>query len=177
MRCTGFFLACREIVNAVVWVAVLPCLGLAEDSTTRALRLAMEENLAAANEEDLPRLLRTMSQEMPNRDLFIAETKKEWAATDTYSRLKSIEVLKHSNAPRAITRLPYATVRVVQTTVQVGDRKSDEPPTEFAKRMALTSDQHPVEYEILWKKEGGKWRMVAGLTEPRPVSQPNDQGQ
>jgi hypothetical protein len=170
----SFPFARRDLVFSIAWVATLPCLALAEDSTTRAIRLAMEENLAAANEEDLPRLLKTMSQEMPNRDLFIAETKKEWAATDTYSRLKSLEVLKHSDAPRAITRLPYATVRIVQTTVQVGNRKSEALPTEIAKRMALAPDDRPVEYEILWKKEGGKWRMVAGLTEPKPVSQPID---
>jgi hypothetical protein len=142
--------------------------AFAVDSATRAIRVVMEENLAACNEEDMPRLLKTMSQEMPNRELFIAETKKEWAASDSYARLDEIEVLKHSNAPRAITRLPYATVRVVQTTVQSGERKSDEPPTEWAKRMVLAPGDHTVEYETLWKKEGGKWRMVAGLTEPRP---------
>jgi len=143
--------------------------AIAEDSTVRAIRQVMEENLAACNEEDLPRLLKTMSQEMPNRELFIAETQKEWAATDTYARLEDIQMLKSSNTPRAITRLPYATVRVVQSTVQVGDRKGDEPPSEWAKRMALTPGKAAVEYETLWKKEGGKWRLVAGLTEPTPV--------
>lgn len=136
---------------------------------TRAIRAVMEENFSACNEEDLPRLLKTMSQEMPNRDLFIAETKKEWAASDSYSRLDEIAVLKHSNAPRAITRLPYATVRVVQTTVQAGERKSDEPPSEWAQRMVLAPGNQTVEYESLWKKESGKWRIVAGLTEPREV--------
>lgn len=108
-----------------------PGAAMAEHSMTRAIRAVMEENLSACNEEDLPSLLKTMSQEMPNRHLFIAETRKEWEVSDSYSRLEDIEVLKHSNAPRAITRPPYATVRGVQTTVQAGDRKSDEPPSEW----------------------------------------------
>jgi hypothetical protein len=145
--------------------------AIAVDSATQAIRVVMEENLAACNEEDMPRLLKTMSQEMPNRELFIAETKKEWAASDSYARLDEIEVLKHSNAPRAIMRLPYATVRVVQTTVPVGERRSGQEPSEFAKKMLLSQDAPTVEYQTLWKKEGGKWRLVANLTEPRAIAE------
>lgn len=157
--------SCIFVVAAAVVTQAPP--SWAEDAMTYEIRQVMEENLAACNEEDLPRLLKTMSQEMPNRKLFIAETRKEWAATDTYARLEDIQVLKSSTAPRAITQLPYATVRVIQSTFQVGDRKSNEPPSEFAKRMVLTTGNSAVQYETLWKKEGGKWRMVAGLTEPR----------
>jgi hypothetical protein len=59
----------------------------------------MEENLAASDAEDMPRLLKTMSREMPNRELFIAETLKEWDAADTSTHLIEIQVLKHSDAP------------------------------------------------------------------------------
>ena len=159
-------------VVAVMAVFLTPAhrAAFAVDSATRAIRVVMEENLAACNEEDMPRLLKTMSQEMPNRELFIAETKKEWAASDSYARLAEIEVLKHSIAPRAITQLPSATARVVQTTVPVGERRPGEEPSEFAKKMLLSQDAPTVEYETLWKKEGGKWRLVANLTEPQPAT-------
>lgn len=88
--------------------------SLAEDDVAQAIRLVMEENLAASDAEDMPRLLKTMSREMPNRELFIEETLKEWAAADTSTHVLEVEVLKHSDAPNARTRLPYATVRIVQ---------------------------------------------------------------
>lgn len=141
----------------------------ADDATTQAIRDAMVENLVAADAEDMPRLLATMSREMPNRELFIRETKQEWAVADTYTRLVEIEVLKHSNAPHANTRLPYATVRVVQTMLKSDRKPGSEDPSEWSRRMLLDQKHPTVEYETLWKREGGQWRMVAGLTEPRPV--------
>jgi hypothetical protein len=141
----------------------------AEHATTRAIREVMVENLAAADAEDMPRLLATMSREMPNSELFIRETKQEWAVADTYTRLVEIEVLKHSNAPLANTRLPYATVRVVQTMLKSDRKPGSEDPSEWSRRMLLDQKHPTVEYETLWKREGGQWRMVAGLTEPRPV--------
>jgi hypothetical protein len=98
---------------AVIGILLAP-FAHAEDAITRAIRVVMEENLAASDAKDMPRLLKTMSREMPNRELFITETMKEWAAADTSTHLLEIEVLKHSDAPNARTRLPYATVRIVQ---------------------------------------------------------------
>lgn len=140
---------------------------VAEDDAARAIRLVMEENLAACDAEDMDRLLMTMSKEMPNRELFIRETKKEWKLADTYTRLEEIEVLKHSRAPRANTRLPYATVRVVQTMYK-SERQPDDPgPTEWSRRMLLDQEHATVEFQTLWKREAGKWRLVAALTEPK----------
>jgi len=141
----------------------------ADDATIEAIRDVMVENLAAADAEDMPRLLATMSREMPNRELFIRETRTEWAVADTYTRLIDLEVLRHSDAPHAITRPPYATVRVVQKMLK-SERKPGAPePSEFSRRMLLDQRHPTVEYETLWKREGGKWRMVACLTDPRPV--------
>lgn len=142
---------------------------LAEDATTRAIREVMVENLAAADAEDMPRLLATMSREMPNRELFIRETTQEWAAADTYTRLVELEVLRHSTAPHANTRLPYATVRVVQTMLKSERKPGSTEPSEWSRRMLLDQKHPTVAYETLWKREGGKWRMVAGLTPPQPV--------
>lgn len=147
-----------------------------EDDIAAGIREVMVENLAAADAEDMPRLLRTMSREMPNRELFIRETKQEWAVADTYTRLVDVEVLRQSNAPHANTRLPYATVRVVQTMLK-SERKPGSPePSEWSRRMLLDQKHPTVEYETLWKREGGKWRLVAGLTEPRPLAESLNSG-
>ena len=86
-----------------------------EDATTHAIRLVMEENLAASDAEDMPRLLKTMSREMPNRELFIEETLKEWAAADTSTHVLEVEVLKHSDTPPtpalAFRTRPYGSSR------------------------------------------------------------------
>jgi len=95
--------------------------------------------LAAGNNEDLPRLLKTMGQEKQNRDLFIPETQKGWDATDTYARLDGIRMLKSSNAPPpGRPRMLYAAVWVVKSTLQVVDRETDGLPTEWARRLTLT---------------------------------------
>lgn len=70
-----------------------------EDAISRAIRLVTEENLAASDAEDMPRLLKTMSREMPTRELLIAETLKKWAAADTSTHVLEVEVLKHSDTP------------------------------------------------------------------------------
>lgn len=59
----------------------------AEDATTRAVHKVTGENYAASDAEDMPRLLKTMRVGLPNRDLLIGETLKEWDAADTSTRL------------------------------------------------------------------------------------------
>ena len=154
---------------AAWWLGVASVALRADDATTEAIREVMVENLAAADAEDMPRLLATMSREMPNRELFIRETTKEWAVADTYTRLVDLEVLRQSDAPHANTRLPYATVCVVQAMLKSDRKPGSVEPSEWSRRMLLDQKHPTVKYETLWKREGGKWRMVAGLTEPRPV--------
>jgi hypothetical protein len=143
----------------------------AEDAITGAIRKVMEENLAASDAEDMPRLLKTMSREMPNRELFIEETLKEWAAADTSTHLIDIEVLKHSDAPNARTRLPHTTVRIVQEMTKSVRAPGSDESSEITRRFGLDQQFPVVEFETLWKREGGKWRLVAGITEPRPSVQ------
>jgi hypothetical protein len=152
-------------VIGILWAPVTH----AEDAITRAIRLVMEENLAASDAEDMPRLLRTMSREMPNRELFIEETLKEWAAADTSTHVLEVEVLKHSDAPNARTRLPYATVRIVQEMTKSARDPASEEASDLSRQFGLDQEHPVVECESLWKREGGKWKLVAGLTPPRPV--------
>jgi hypothetical protein len=161
--------SCLAHCVLVALLTLFPVMLLADDAVTEAIRDVMVENLAAADAEDMARLLATMSREMPNRELFIQETRTEWAVADTYTRLVDLEVLRHSDAPHAITRPPYATVRVVQKMLKSERTPGAPEPSEFS-RLMLLDQRHPtVEYETLWKREGGKWRMVACLTDPRPI--------
>ena len=142
----------------------------AEDAITGAIRKVMEENLAASDAEDMPRLLKTMSREMPNRELFIEETLKQWAAADTSTHLIEIEVLKHSDAPNARTHLPYATVRIVQEMTKSVRAPGSDEASEITRRFGLEQEFPFVKFETLWKREGGKWRLVAGITEHDPYA-------
>jgi hypothetical protein len=163
----GLFLATHRVLWPLFACSLVSaaCQGArGEDATTRAIRQVMEENLAASDAEDMPRLLKTMSREMPNRELFIEETLKEWAAADTSTHLLEIEVLKHSDAPNARTRLPYATVRIVQEMTKSARAPGSEEASDLSRQFAIDQEHPVVEFEALWKREGGKWRLVAGLT-------------
>jgi hypothetical protein len=133
----------------------------AEDLTTRQLRTLMQENFDACNHESLERLLGTMSQEMPQRELFIQQTKAEWAASDLYYRLDGIKVTK-----QAKWRPPYIVATVTQT-ITGNEGKTKNPG--LSNVMSLNTDLPTTVYEVLFKRERGKWKVVAGLTEPRPV--------
>ena len=170
-RTTVQFLSRLAVLLAIAVIGILWApVTHAEDAITRAIRVVMEENLAASDAEDMPRLLRTMSREMPNRELFIEETLKEWAAADTSSHLIEIEVLKHSDAPHASTRLPYATVRIAQEMTKSVRAPGSDDASEITRRFGLDQEHPVVEYESLWKREGGKWKLVAGITEPKEPS-------
>jgi hypothetical protein len=142
----------------------------AEDSTTRQLREVLEENMAASTNEDLPRLLQTMSAEMPNRELFIDQCKKEWADHDIYYRLDDVKIVKQNK-----WRPPYA-VATVRETQWDKNREGPEGRAEgvasddLANRMSLRTTHPTTESEYLFKRENGKWKVVAGISDPRPVA-------
>jgi hypothetical protein len=174
----GLSLAAHRVLWALVACTMVSTAyrgARGDDATTRAIRRVMEENLAASDAEDMPRLLKTMSREMPNRELFIEETLKEWAAADTSTHLVEIEVLKHSDALNARTPLPYATVRIVQEMTKSARAPGSEEASGLSRQFAIDQEHPVVEFESLWKREGGKWRLVAALTEPREPSVPREQ--
>jgi hypothetical protein len=160
------------LARCVVGVAFLleTTVASAEDSTTRQLREVLEENMAACTNEDLPRLLKTMSEEMPNRELFVEECKKEWAEHDIYYRLDDVKILKQDK-----WRPPYlvATVRETQWDKKregAEGRADDVAANDLSNRMSLRTTHPTTESEYLFKQEGGKWKVVAGISDPRPVA-------
>lgn len=142
----------------------------------------LNANYAACNEENMAKLLKTMSKEMPNRELFKQVTEQEWAAGDTYNKLEAVDVLTHSDAPHANCQYPYATAWVVQTVIQL---RSDDPKDlsvfkrsckgkkcdgeDLAHQMGLTTRTETTKLQMLFKHEGGQWKLIAGLTNPVPA--------
>lgn len=140
----------------------------AENPTIRELRALMEENLAACTNEDLPALMKTMSAEMPQRELFMEQCRKEWAECDIYHRLEDIKVVQQTE-----WKPPYLVATVTETQREVspdGDNPERENgPDDVSNFMAIRTRHSVTECDVLFKRERGKWKVVAGLTEPRPV--------
>jgi len=155
--------------------------GESPDAIRQGIEANLQANLHACNQEDLPALLATMSVEMPQRELFIETIQQEWAVEDTYNRLVDVQVLKHSDAPHANTRFPYATVLVTQETLRSTPenqqafqdcREGKCRNEDLANLFAISPKSgSKVRYQALFKKERGKWKGVANLTEPEPVEE------
>lgn len=164
----------HENVLALIALIVLFLLGsIARGDTQAELVRVMQENFEACNYEDLPRLLETMAEEMPNRNMFIIQCKREWRDNDLYYRLDGIRIVKQNK-----WRPPYVVATVTQTITENqalnhkpgfhGDDANRADP-KLSHMMSLNTDQPTTEYEVLFKKEGGEFKVVAGLTEPRPI--------
>lgn len=157
--------------------------GESPKAIEQGIRANLEENYAASNAEDLPRLLRSMSQEMPQRKLFVDTCKQEWAVADHYYRLVDVQVLEHSDAPNASCEYPYATALVTQQIVLLRkedarairescpDGRCPQDDAELAQIFGLRPRWETSRVHMLFKHEGGKWKLVAGLTAPEPVDQ------
>jgi len=138
----------------------------------------LEANCIACNEENMDKLLACMSEEMPNRGLFIETTEATWREIDTYNRLDEVKVLRQSNAPHANCQYPYATALVTQTIVKVDNgqssvfkqcEKGECFDKELAQKMNIDPKFETARTQMLFKHEGGQWKLIAGLTDPEPV--------
>lgn len=138
----------------------------AEDSTTRQLRAVLEENMAACTEEDLPRLMKTMSKEMPNRELFEEQCRTEWAEHDIYYRLVDVKIVKQNQ-----WRPPYLVATVTEEQHEKAEEggADAEPVNDLSHAMSIRTKTPVTQSEYLFKREGGKWKIVAGITEERAV--------
>jgi hypothetical protein len=174
-----------SLVLGVFLVLVLLATAARSEQSPEEVRAGIIDNLYvnyhACNEENMSKLLKTMSREMPNRELFQQVTRREWAAGDTYSRLEDVEVLAESDAPNSNCVFPYATAWVTQTVVQVsGERKNVSvfksrckngkcDGEDLAHKMGLATKTETTKLQMLFKYENGEWKLIAGLTDPIPA--------
>jgi hypothetical protein len=172
MKCRGWFLV---LALALLAVTVR---GESPSKVKAGILHNLEANCQACNEENLDKLLATMSDEMPNRDLFIETTLAGWRELDTYNRIDKVEVLKHSDAPHANCRYPYATALVTQTIIKVGDGQASVfkqcedgecYDKDLAHKMNVDPKFETARMQMLFKHEDGEWKLIAGLTDPEPV--------
>lgn len=155
-----------------LFVAVLFVLigaSVQAESTLSALTALMQENLDACTVEDMPRLMATMSVEMPQRELFEEQTRAEWESSNLYHKLDEIKIVRWRQVSA-----PYLVAVVTQTispnaAFQAEEPEGDEPDEDLSHTFSLRTRTPQTRSTMLFKKERGKWKIVAGLDEPVPV--------
>jgi hypothetical protein len=134
--------------------------GYVRANETDAIRAALEENFAAYNAEDVPRMMRSLSPTLPDRDDFERQASKFFKDNDAYISIKDFEVLE--------VRPPYATARVVQGTLPAeGAPEPSEDEAYYRENSKLLPSEEEVEYVQAFKKERGKWRLWLIMTAPK----------
>lgn len=139
----------------------------AEVPLRNQLLAVAEEAASASTAHDLPRLLETMSREIPDRDLFVSQCRKEWALSGLHYRLDGLEVLDTPD-----WEYPYAVAMVTLTIRDLSqdrDSRPRRPVDPLSHKMQLRTRVPTTRCEWLFKNEGGDWKIVANLTEPEPV--------
>jgi hypothetical protein len=157
-------------------VQAAPPAGTAE--TKQGIVENLQANCVACNEENMDKLLATMSCEMPNRNMFIETTRAAWQEIDTYNRLEGVEVLRESTAPHANCQYPYATALVTLTIIKFDNgqksvfkqcEKNGAFDRDLAHQMNLDPQFETARSQMLFRHEDGQWKLIAGLTTPEPV--------
>lgn len=124
----------------------------------------LSENFRACNDEDIEGLMATCSVDMPDREGFREESETLFREKDVRYSLIEFEVTEVSGG--------YAEARVVQAT-HTEDRTSDSPRREFVRHGTTLLPRHEcVEYMVAFKREGGKWKCLATISEPVPYDKP-----
>ena len=152
-----FFSTWRWLLLAAVLFGGMRMLRADEADNIRA---ALDENFAAYNAEDVPRMMKSLSPTLPDRAEFAQQAGKLFADTDAYISVKDFEILE--------VRPPFATARVVQATMPAQD--TPEPTADeayYRENSKLLPSEEEVEYVQAFKKEGGKWRLWLVMTQPR----------
>lgn len=129
----------------------------------------LDENFSAMTAHDIERTLATMSREMPEKDLFVSQCKKEWARAGMHYRLDAVEIVERDDWPP-----PYAVALVTMTIRDptpsaLGDKL---PPDPLSDAMLLRTKVPTTRSEWLFKREAGNWKIVATLSRPEPATPP-----
>lgn len=147
MRLSLFFLLCLSC-----------CSSIASDRDE--MLEVLSENFRACNDEDIEGLMATCSLDMSDREGFREESEILFKEKDVHYSLMDFEVTEVSG--------DYAEARVVQAT-HAEDRNSDSKRREFVRHgTTLLPRQECVEYMVAFKREGGRWKCLATISEPVP---------
>jgi hypothetical protein len=155
--------------GASVWAAPPAAPSKAIEKEAEQIRLVLEENFQACNNENVNALMATCSREPKGTEEFADEARTLFKETDVYLRLADFELLE--------LKPPYASARVVQITLPADekDRTSGDARQVFYRgNSALLPQWETCEYTQTFKKENGRWKLYAITTKPKPAVWPPD---
>jgi hypothetical protein len=128
------------------------------------IREVLVENFRACNEEDVDALMDTCSVYMPDRPGFRRESEILFREKDVHYSLVDFRVTE--------LRGDYAEAWIVQKTY-AEDRTSDTESREvFRNGTTLLPLEETVEYLAAFKRERGRWKCLATISEPVPHRKP-----
>ena len=163
IACVGIFVAAHGRAFA------LPPDSPVAKREAQKMRVVLEENFQAINEENLKKLLGTASrytgtqQEMAE---FAAEAKQMFESCDIYMRLVEFTLTDFSP--------PIAYATVIQLTLPANEQASDDADlanrklgtTHFRSNSALLPEYELCSYRQRFNFEGGKWKVHRVVSKP-----------
>ena len=163
IACVGIFVAAHGRAFA------LPPDSPVAKREAQKMRVVLEENFQAINEENLKKLLGTASrytgtqQEMAE---FAAEAKQMFESCDIYMRLVEFTLTDFSP--------PIAYATVIQLTLPANEQASDDADlanrklgtTHFRSNSALLPEYELCSYRQRFNFEGGKWKVHRVVSQP-----------
>ena len=161
----------RGIVFLVMVITAACSVGIAGPPVNKAIekeadkiRVVLQANFQAINEENLPVLMGTLDRQLPKRDEFEQEARAVFADVDMYMRVKEFELLE--------VRGPWAAARVVQLTLPANENARElgtDRQMFYRQNSMLLPEYDLVEYTQMFHKSGGKWRLWLVTTQPQPA--------
>lgn len=134
--------------------------SLATASDEQEMHRVLSDNFAACNEENVEALMDTCSVDMPDREKFRRESEILFKEKDVHYSLQDFKVTKIQGG--------YAEAWVVQRTY-AQDRSSGTDEREFFRNgTTLLPREECVEYMVSFKRDGGRWKCLATISEPIP---------
>lgn len=131
------------------------------------IRGILNENFEAYNQEDVGRMLATLSPTLPGRNEFAQQAAQMFRDNDAYISVREFELLA--------VRGQYATARVVQGTLAAAGGAEATPEEVFYRANSkLLPDEEESQYVQAFKKERGKWRLWLIMTPPQAVTRSNN---
>ena len=124
------------------------------------IRLVLQANFQACNEENLPALMDTLSHTMPGQQQF--EARQMFEDADVYLRLEDFKLIQFSP--------PFAAARVVQVTLPADEKDREAisgPQQAYRGNSALLPEWERSVYTQTFHKSNGKWKVHLITDRPR----------
>lgn len=126
------------------------------------IRVVLQANFQACNEENLPALMETLSHTMPGQQQFEAEARQMFEDANVYLRLEDFKLIQFSP--------PFAAARVVQVTLPADEKDREAvsgPQQAYRGNSALLPEWERSVYTQTFHKSNGKWKVHLITDRPR----------